>query len=119
MDPLLRAARQTKIPKQNIWLFDNGVQPIPNGMRSWKKLLDIGEEDWVRFDNLETVQQTTAARLFSSGTTGLPKAVLITHYNLLAQHELVIGANPRPYPVSNPRGPNQGMFLECSLSRYH
>lgn len=61
--------------------------------------MKFGEEDWVRFDDLKTAQTTTAARLFSSGTTGLPKAVAITHYNLIAQHELVLGANPRPYPV--------------------
>lgn len=69
-------------------------------MLSWKSLFDLGEEDWVRFNNLDTAQQTTAARLFSSGTTGLPKAVTITHYNLIAQHELVYGVNPRPYSVS-------------------
>lgn len=69
-------------------------------MRSWKQLLEFGEEDWVRFNNLKTAQETTAARLFSSGTTGLPKAVTITHYNLIGQHELTLGINPRPYEVS-------------------
>ena len=101
LDSLLHAAKQAAIPHEKIWIFDNLSQSIPNGMRSWKRLFDAGEEDWVRFNNLGTVQQTTAARLFSSGTTGLPKAVTITHYNLIAQHELVFGVNPRPYPVSS------------------
>jgi acyl-CoA synthetase (AMP-forming)/AMP-acid ligase II len=100
LNSLLHAARQADIPRENIWIFDNLNQPIPNGMLSWKSLFDLGEEDWVRFNNLDTAQQTTAARLFSSGTTGLPKAVTITHYNLIAQHELVYGVNPRPYSVS-------------------
>lgn len=98
------------IPKQNVWVFDNLGQSIPAGMRSWKQLLEVGEEDWVRFNDLETCRQTTAARLFSSGTTGLPKAVTITHYNLIGQHELVHGVNPRPYPVSSP-----GIGLERAL----
>ncbi|KAJ5219454.1 uncharacterized protein N7498_001553 [Penicillium cinerascens] len=97
---LLGAAEQTGIPKQNVWVFDNLKQTIPNGMKSWKELLNFGEDDWVRFDDFNKAQTTTAARLFSSGTTGLPKAVTITHYNLIAQHELVFSANPRPYSIS-------------------
>ncbi|KAJ5139446.1 hypothetical protein N7448_002854 [Penicillium atrosanguineum] len=100
LKPLLDAAQQTGISKKNVWTFDNLGQEIPNGMKSWKELLKFGEDDWVRFDDLESAQTTTAARLFSSGTTGLPKAVTITHFNLIAQHELVLGANPRPYPIS-------------------
>lgn len=96
----MRAAGEANLPNQNIWIFDNLGQSIPDGMRSWKQLLEFGEEDWVRFNDLETCQQTTAARLFSSGTTGLPKAVTITHHNLIGQHELVHGVNPRSYPVS-------------------
>ncbi|OQD82477.1 hypothetical protein PENANT_c021G01544 [Penicillium antarcticum] len=100
LDFLLGAAKLTTIPGENISVFDNRGQSIPNGMRSWRKLLEFGEEDWVRFNALKTTQETTAARLFSSGTTGLPKAVTITHHNLIAQHELVLGANPRPYAIS-------------------
>lgn len=100
LNSLLDAAQQTGISKENVWVFDNLGQAIPNGMKSWKELLKFGEDDWIRFDDLKVAQTTAAARLFSSGTTGLPKAVTITHLNLIAQHELVLGANPRPYPVS-------------------
>ncbi|KAJ5143403.1 uncharacterized protein N7515_002190 [Penicillium bovifimosum] len=100
VDSLLRAAGERGVSEKNVWIFDNLNQPIPKGMRSWKQLLTVGEEDWVRFDDLKTASTTTAARLFSSGTTGLPKAVTITHYNLAAQHELVIGVNPRPFPTT-------------------
>ncbi|KAJ5115502.1 hypothetical protein NUU61_001261 [Penicillium alfredii] len=100
LESLQRAAEQTGIPAQNVWVFDNLDQSVPSGMRSWKQLLEFGEEDWVRFDDLKTAQETTAARLFSSGTTGLPKAVTITHYNLIGQHELTLGINPRPYEIS-------------------
>lgn len=100
IEPLLRAADQAGVSERNLWVFDNLGQPIPAGRRSWKQLMSFGEEDWVRFDDLNTASETTAARLFSSGTTGLPKATTITHSNLIAQHELVLGANPRPYAVS-------------------
>ncbi|KAJ5106107.1 hypothetical protein N7456_002782 [Penicillium angulare] len=100
LESLVLAAKQTGIPKENIWIFDNLAQSIPKEMKSWSDMMQHGEEDWVRFDSLEVAQTTTAARLFSSGTTGLPKAVTITHYNLIAQHELVLGHQPRPYEVS-------------------
>lgn len=100
LDPLTFAAAEVGIPDHHVWIFDNLGQPIPTKRQSWKELLSFGEEDWVRFDDLQTAKSTTAARLFSSGTTGLPKAVTITHHNLIAQHELVLGVNSRPYPVS-------------------
>ncbi|KAJ5787876.1 AMP-dependent synthetase/ligase [Penicillium paradoxum] len=99
LDSLLKAAGEAGVPEQNIWIFDNIGQSIPNGMRSWRELLKVGEEDWVRFNSLKTAQDTTAMRLFSSGTTGLPKAVNITHHNLIAQHELVHGMVTRPYSI--------------------
>lgn len=103
LDPLLRAAKQVGVTDQNVWIFDNLGQSVPAGRKSFKTLMEYGEKDWVRFNDLDAVQTTAAARLFSSGTTGLPKAVTITHYNFIAEHELVLGVNPRPYPVSEAR----------------
>ncbi|OQE19169.1 hypothetical protein PENSTE_c016G09809 [Penicillium steckii] len=100
LDSLVQASAEVGIPDHHVWIFDNLGQTIPAKRQSWKELLSFGEEDWVRFDDLETARSTTAARLFSSGTTGLPKAVTITHHNLIAQHELVLGVNTRPYPIS-------------------
>lgn len=100
--PLLEAAKKNGIPESNLWIFDpvSDKTASPKGHRSWQDLFSHGEHDWVRFDNLETASTTTAARLFSSGTTGLPKAVTITHRNLVAQQEMVFTADPRPYQVS-------------------
>jgi acyl-CoA synthetase (AMP-forming)/AMP-acid ligase II len=100
IQPLMAAARENGIPAHNIWIFDVLGQKLAPGTRSWKELLTHGEENWDRFDNLETSKETTAARLFSSGTTGLPKATIISHHNLVAQHESLFTHNPKPFQVS-------------------
>ena len=74
-------------------------QPLRHGFESWTALLKHGEQDWVRFDDEETSKKTTAARLFSSGTTGLPKAANLSHYNLVAQHQGVFEDFPRSWDV--------------------
>jgi acyl-CoA synthetase (AMP-forming)/AMP-acid ligase II len=73
----------------------------PKDVKSWKTLLQAGEwsGDWYKFDDLETSKRTPAAIQFSSGTTGLPKGAILSHYNLVAQHTLVYDTNPRPYQV--------------------
>jgi acyl-coenzyme A synthetase/AMP-(fatty) acid ligase len=95
------AAKETGIPESRIWIFDVLGQRIPAGFKSWKALLEHGEKDWVRFDDEKTSQNTTAARLFSSGTTGLPKAAVLSHYNLIAQHTLVHEYKQKDWVVSN------------------
>ncbi|RMD41068.1 hypothetical protein DV735_g4015, partial [Chaetothyriales sp. CBS 134920] len=76
---LLEAARDAGFDRASIkervlvlnWL---PTQTVPAGFRSWERLMDQGEQDWVRFDGLERCRTTTALRATSSGTTGLPKA---------------------------------------------
>jgi acyl-CoA synthetase (AMP-forming)/AMP-acid ligase II len=67
---VMAAAKECSIPKSKIWIFDVQGGPLPDGFKSWEDLMNHGEEDWVRFDDEETCKETTAARLFSSGTTG-------------------------------------------------
>lgn len=100
VSPLLAAAKEMGIPESNVRIFNVLGQGVPIGMQSWETLFQAGEADWVRFDDLKTSQETTACRLFSSGTTGLPKAATVTHHNMVAQQNLVFEVKPRPYRVA-------------------
>lgn len=100
LDTVLKAATDCGIPDSRIWIFNPLDQPIPVGFKPWKNLLQYGEKDWVKFDDQRTSKNTIAARLFSSGTTGHPKAVNISHYNFVAEHTLCHEINVKPYKVS-------------------
>ncbi|KAI5818393.1 amp dependent CoA ligase [Pyronema omphalodes] len=99
------AGDQVGIPAENYWIFDNLPsqqeailkEPLAANYRSWRSLLCHGETDWVRFQDEATSASTTAMRLFSSGTTGLPKAANISHQNLIAQHTVFLEYRRIPY----------------------
>ena len=113
----LKAASQAGIPRSNIFVFDHrtsvtqpwsddevwgeglGGEERWGGLKSWRYLMGHGESDWVTWDDETRSKATTAARLFSSGTTGLPKAVEMTHHNFIAQHTMVLEHKPRDYEV--------------------
>ena len=96
---ILEAAKECNISRSNILIFNVLGQAVPEGFQSWETLLDQGEQDWVRFDDLETARSTEAARMYSSGTTGMPKAVKVTHRNFVAHHTMVFSTGARHYEV--------------------
>jgi 4-coumarate--CoA ligase len=65
----------------NIFVFNTRGQVIPKGFKSWEWLLQHGEEDWVCFDDLKQCMDTEVSRLSTSGTTGMPKVAIQSHYN--------------------------------------
>ncbi|KAF2132772.1 4-coumarate-CoA ligase-like protein [Dothidotthia symphoricarpi CBS 119687] len=113
----LKAAAQANIPRSHIFIFDHhtpvtapwsdaegwneglGEEERTGGCKSWRALMGMGESDWESWDNEKRSKETVAARLFSSGTTGLPKAVDMTHHNFVTQHTMVLEYKPRDYEV--------------------
>ena len=99
LQPVISAAEACNVPRSNIFIFDVLGQATPEGFSSFRSLFSHGEEGWHGFDDLETAKATEACRLFSSGTTGPPKATRLTHHNFVAQHEITRNRDERDHQV--------------------
>ncbi|KIX97755.1 uncharacterized protein Z520_06533 [Fonsecaea multimorphosa CBS 102226] len=71
---------------ENVFLSDKGSQPDLKGCKYWSALIAPAEEaqgfQWEELDG-EKCHKTIALN-YSSGTTGMPKGVEVTHYNYIA-----------------------------------
>ncbi|EDN93429.1 hypothetical protein SS1G_09295 [Sclerotinia sclerotiorum 1980 UF-70] len=85
----VKAAEEVGLGKERVFSFDDeevsGGREIKQGVKSWWKLLE-SEEVGKRFQWNEDVdpKETVCCLNYSSGTTGQPKGVMITHYNYVA-----------------------------------
>lgn len=86
------ALQNTGLSEDCLFLFsDEEIKPT-GGVKDWRSLLGSEEEaeryKWTRLGSES--KQKIATINFSSGTTGLPKGVIITHFNLIANVEQLI-----------------------------
>ncbi len=62
--------------------FNRGLDHFP----TFLTLLEHGYSDWNRFSDDNEAKSTPAAMFLTSGTSGLPKAAILSHYALVSQH---------------------------------
>lgn len=95
LDVAIDATSQIGMSKDRVFIFDDagfeGTGKGRHGIRNWNTLFGSVEEAnrFVWYD-VKDPRETICCLNYSSGTTGVPKGVMITHYNYVANGEQVI-----------------------------
>ncbi|KAK2608528.1 hypothetical protein QQS21_002874 [Conoideocrella luteorostrata] len=86
----LEAGRQIGLPPERIFQFSDEINAIRDGVKDWTSILRSPHQSdswqWPVMEAPES-RQTVATINYSSGTTGLPKGVCVTHSNLISNLE--------------------------------
>ncbi|KAL2354687.1 4-coumarate-CoA ligase [Cryomyces antarcticus] len=121
LEVMLAAADKLKFPRNRIFLFsDHERQPV-DGVQDWRTMLGSSQEaerwQWHSMSRKES-QTRTAVLNYSSGTTGLPKGVMISHQNIIANVEQSIFMRnlEQPYKSEAERPPERWLGF---LPLYH
>jgi 4-coumarate--CoA ligase len=109
----VEAAKAAGLPKSRIFQFSDEPCQARLGVQDWSELLAIPQDAkqwrWKRLSEQESVQ-TVATINYSSGTTGLPKGVCISHHNLIANLEQTVFMR---WPKLKPGEPSNERWVGC------
>ena len=99
LENVVQAAEECSIPRSKIFIWDAHGEDVPQSFESWNVLLEYDERDWICFENEEQSENTTAALMSTSGTTGLPKAAAVSHRAQIAQNIVISHSKGNPYEI--------------------
>ena len=105
LDIAVSAAKKVGLPKDRILQFSDRACASRDGVKDWRDI-EVPDADSYMWDEMIGQAKKIPATInYSSGTTGLPKGVCVSHYNIIANSEqaVVMRDAEQPYgPDSKP-----------------
>ncbi len=95
------AAKLAGLPLSRVLILGSGSSFSLTTLSSPSSPITISSEslEWTRITNPSDLENSTICVLFSSGTTGTPKACRLSHTNMVSQASLVMDANRENGPL--------------------
>ncbi|CAF4831142.1 unnamed protein product [Pieris macdunnoughi] len=113
---VVRRGLQNAKNDAKVIILDRTNKPIPEGTIRFSEVAENGEADSALLDKVERKLDDVAFIPFSSGTTGLPKGVEVTHRNLVAANLIMHHERVDDSVIAN--GSYQEV-LPCFLPFFH
>ncbi|KAL2785965.1 acetyl-CoA synthetase-like protein [Aspergillus keveii] len=117
-----KAAKKVGLPLERVLVLGHKESPTnqQSSIRPWTDIWASPEEakcwTWERITTKEEAISTTAIINYSSGTTGLPKGVELTHYNIISNAKQIIAK--RLLVADSPAGRARRERLDTSSERW-
>ncbi|KAL3452152.1 hypothetical protein BJX65DRAFT_303864 [Aspergillus insuetus] len=121
----LEAAARVGLSRDKVYLFQDptgepGTPYAGSSLRPWTDLwapaAEVQNWSWREITTLDEAMQTTAIINYSSGTTGLPKGVEISHYNAVANSMQLLAK--RDQVADTPKGRARKVRMQMSGDRW-
>ncbi|KAG4422777.1 hypothetical protein IFR04_004125 [Cadophora malorum] len=107
---VVQAAKEAGFPKDRIFQFSDKPKQSVDGIRDWREMLGSEEEankySWPKLSP-EEATTTVATINYSSGTTGLPKGVCVSHYNIISNIEQTMVMKYLGQPYTRETAPSE------------
>ncbi|EER37458.1 4-coumarate-CoA ligase [Histoplasma capsulatum var. duboisii H88] len=85
----LKAAKQCNLPPERVLMLESYPSFKLSSLEGNINIISNGKLTWQRITDAEALEKSIIVILWSSGTTGLPKGVMLSHTNLVSETYVV------------------------------